>query len=797
MMKHIYLIIIFTTCYLLRVDAQCVGTTGQVTWKYWGEQPSFGFDYLYADPSFPNGPDISKTLFSVATPFNYGSNYGALTAGFIQVPESGPVTFNVTGDDHTVFYLSTDTSADNLIERAQVESWTGRDEYDKFPKQTSATINLVTDQYYYFELHHIEGEGGDHAALHWKTDFISQSEWTIITSQYLTDICDASCPPEGTSCDDGNPSTTDDIEDGNCNCVGIYESQNTCIGDRGQVQAYFFDDISGGELSLLYDDPDYPTMPDRLEVNTTGLFVDWDDNIVNYGSLIQGYLTVPRTGDYLFNITGNYEVKFLLSNDDSPNNISTTIETLGYTGPFDHNIAEFNGSQLSTSLSLQKGQYYYYEVHHKVPSWAPRFSVFWSTTHLGNDRWHRVPSMHLFDYTCELACLPTGQACNDGNSQTAMDQIEQCSCIGTPCGGNTGVPCDDAAADYVNYPYCETSYELDNRQDDGWLSCVVSDNPYIPARSGKHWIHYDLGDEYQVNEIHIWNYNVPGLTDRGFQLVIVDYSLDGLTWTNLNTFSWNQASGRQGYSGFRGPDLNGEPARYIMFTSLDPPSTCRGISKAVFNIEACPDRGTPCDDSVAQTVNDHYTSKCDCRGYLPDELDCIVDTLYINENEVAPQTYHAIKALISEDEILQSSDINYRAGMEIVLEAGFEVSGGSTFLAEIEDCGGAALVPVAQASKKKGKSLLQTISKRPVSLDVYTQKNSKIQTIHTYIPEATSVFLEIVDQESNVVASLTSHHMHNYGDKYKRVQTRKLRPGVYLVRMTTENTTLVQKMTVL
>ena len=30
----------------------------------------------------------------------------------------------------------------------------------------------------------------------------------------------SSCPPAGTSCDDGNANTTNDIEDGNCNCVG-------------------------------------------------------------------------------------------------------------------------------------------------------------------------------------------------------------------------------------------------------------------------------------------------------------------------------------------------------------------------------------------------------------------------------------------------------------------------------------------------------------------------------------------------------------------------------------------------
>ena len=36
-----------------------------------------------------------------------------------------------------------------------------------------------------------------------------------------------SCPVAGTSCDDGNPDTINDEEDGNCNCAGE-EEEETC-----------------------------------------------------------------------------------------------------------------------------------------------------------------------------------------------------------------------------------------------------------------------------------------------------------------------------------------------------------------------------------------------------------------------------------------------------------------------------------------------------------------------------------------------------------------------------------------
>jgi len=41
-------------------------------------------------------------------------------------------------------------------------------------------------------------------------------------------INSSSCPPIGTSCDDGNPNTANDIEDGNCNCAGTPIQNGDC-----------------------------------------------------------------------------------------------------------------------------------------------------------------------------------------------------------------------------------------------------------------------------------------------------------------------------------------------------------------------------------------------------------------------------------------------------------------------------------------------------------------------------------------------------------------------------------------
>jgi hypothetical protein len=793
-----YIFVLISLLCSLYSNAQCVGEQGQVSWYYWGELPYYTIDQLFVDESFPNGPDLTRKLNSISAPDTYNDMYGSLIKGFISVPTSGPVTFNITSDDQSFFYLSTDASASNLVERALVEEWTGRDEHDKSPSQTSVPITLSANQLYYFEIQHREGGGGDHANLFWKNNFISQTEWVLVSSQYITDVCDDICPPKGTSCNDQNANTTNDIEDGNCHCVGTPNTTNACVGERGLVEVYFYNDITTGMLDELYVDPDYPTMPDQLVINSLGLQADWYNVNNNYGALIQGYLTVPVTGDYQFNLTGAMNVRFKLSSNSSPANIDNTIiETMYGTGVIQH---DESSPQTSGIVSLSANTYYYYELHHASPTWGHHHSVFWKGPNHSDNNWHRIPSMYLYDYGCELACLKDGVVCDDGNPATANDQIINCDCQGTPCGGNTGVVCDDLSTLYEEFDYCEMTQELDNRADDAWLSCTASANPFLPTRSGYHWIHYDLGAKYLVHNTKVWNYNVQGQTNQGFRNVTVDYSEDGITWYNLGNYTWNLASGNSGYTGFNGPDFNGQAARYIMFTSLDNPNTCRGINKITFDIEVCPETGRECDDGVMLTVQDHYNNLCECEGVLAEDLNCQIDTLFITEEEVGSASFHAVKALVSNGEALSSSNVNYRAGMNIVLNAGFEIKGGAEFLAEIDDCGSALLFPSnsdVEKVKESENAVLKAMPKRGESLSVYALDGDKTQTVHFYIAQPGAITLSIFDHKGNEVSNIIIHDYQNYGDFYKRIQTSKLEKGVYMVRLQTKENVLSEKMIVL
>ena len=778
--------------FISSAQAQCVGESGQVSWHYWGEIPYYGIEHLYVDDSYPMGPDKIRTLSSISSPPNYNDQYGSIVKGFISVPQSSSVSFNVTGDDECYFLLSTDATKNNLDTLARTLGWTGQNEHIKFPEQTSSPVSLSAGNLYYFELHLREGGGGDHSTVYWQRPYVDQNSWLVISSPFLTDVCDPICPPKYTPCNDGDSSTTNDIEDGNCNCSGAINSNTIPLGVRSELDAYFYDDIASGDINTLLQDPKFPAMPDRMEVNTNGLNVQWQETYNNFGVLIQGYLYAPVSGAYDFNVTGTNQVRFYLSSDATDTNkTANMIETQWGSGILDHDVDGWDGSQTASNVTLVEGQLYYFELIQKVSHWGFRFDIFWNAPWHQDDGWHKVPEIHFYDYTDELACLPEGAACNDGDPYTKNDTInDSCECIGIPCTND----CDDPEAQFFAYDYCETTYELGNRSDDAWLSCDPGSNPHLPIRDGYHWIHYDLGDEYLLTETHVWNYNVDQETNKGFENVAVDYSLDGQNWFELGEYSWAPASGQSMYSGFSGPNFNGEAVRYVMFTSLDDPNTCRGVSKINFTVEQCMQQGISCDDDIASTYNDHYNDKCECIGYTLEEMNCGADTLFLNEVDMDPSTYHAVKSLISEGEVINANNINYKAGVEIILNSGFEVESGSIFEANIEDC------PPPALALKEPEQISQNLKKKVTpesSLQVFALDSRTEQTIRFYLPEPTLVNLDILNQKGEIVSHFTSHNYESKGSYYKRLQTKKIKAGVYLIRMTTEDNVITEKMVVL
>jgi len=122
----------------------------------------------------------------------------------------------------------------------------------------------------------------------------------------------------------------------------------------------------------------------------------------------------------------------------------------------------------------------------------------------------------------------------------------------------------------------------------GWTSCKTSESAN-QERGKSHWIQYDLGSEYQLSDIRIWNHNVRGETGQGVKSVVLDYSINGSNWASVGILEIEKAPGSWKYVAPDPINLNGLVARYVLLTVLDtwePNSACAGIAEVTFGVEA-------------------------------------------------------------------------------------------------------------------------------------------------------------------------------------------------------------------
>lgn len=148
---------------------QCVGPVGGILREWWLNVGGSVVASLLASPQFPDNPTGSSTLTSFDTPSNFANNYGTRIRGYIVPSVSGAYVFTATSDDASEVYLS--PNADPRFKQLiiNVPGWTGNTEYTKYPTQVSAPVVLQAGVYYYVEMLHKEGSGGDFARLFWQT----------------------------------------------------------------------------------------------------------------------------------------------------------------------------------------------------------------------------------------------------------------------------------------------------------------------------------------------------------------------------------------------------------------------------------------------------------------------------------------------------------------------------------------------------------------------------------------------------------------------------------------------------
>ena len=122
---------------------------------------------------------------------------------------------------------------------------------------------------------------------------------------------------------------------------------------------------------------------------------------------------------------------------------------------------------------------------------------------------------------------------------------------------------------------------------DSWLSCEQGAIPNNLETANYHWIYYDLGYNYSLDIVKIWNYNVNNATGKGIKEGEIFHSENGENWISGGTFDIPQASGQNDYIGWEGIDLKGITARFITIVGYSnwENSNCIGLSEVRFSIK--------------------------------------------------------------------------------------------------------------------------------------------------------------------------------------------------------------------
>ncbi|MBC8153732.1 MAG: T9SS type A sorting domain-containing protein, partial [Bacteroidetes bacterium] len=114
-------------------------------------------------------PSSSRQLTSFEAPTNVSDNYGARVRGYLCPPQSGGYTFWLASDDDGELFLSDDGDPANKRRIAFIDDgWATPRQWDKYPSQQSAVVQLVAGRRYYVEALHKDSLGGDNLAVGWR-----------------------------------------------------------------------------------------------------------------------------------------------------------------------------------------------------------------------------------------------------------------------------------------------------------------------------------------------------------------------------------------------------------------------------------------------------------------------------------------------------------------------------------------------------------------------------------------------------------------------------------------------------
>jgi PKD repeat protein len=147
-----------------------------------------------------------------------------------------------------------------------------------------------------------------------------------------------------------------------------------CPGQAGSITRQLFSSVSGSTVADLVNSPNYPNNPTSTTYPTS--FLGPTNAGSNYGARYRGYIVAPTTGNYVFTVVSDDESEVYLSLNAEPQLKTRICWVPGAVGQ-----SVFNGypSQVSVSIPLVAGKYYYVEMLHKEGSGSDHAALYWQT----------------------------------------------------------------------------------------------------------------------------------------------------------------------------------------------------------------------------------------------------------------------------------------------------------------------------------------------------------------------------------------------------------------------------------
>lgn len=147
-----------------------------------------------------------------------------------------------------------------------------------------------------------------------------------------------------------------------------------CVGATGSITREYWSNVSGSNVSDLINSPNYPNNPTGTTYPTS--FQAPTNFANNYGTRMRGYIIAPQTGNYTFTLTSDDASVLYLSLNADPLTKQVICSVPEWTNETEYTKYP---SQVSASIPLVAGRYYYVEALQKEGSGGDHLAVRWQT----------------------------------------------------------------------------------------------------------------------------------------------------------------------------------------------------------------------------------------------------------------------------------------------------------------------------------------------------------------------------------------------------------------------------------